>query len=215
MNRSLLIVSLVVFSTYVERCNHTPAQLTLPVPGVPAAARSPKPIKDVYSVEDLVANPQDFSHTMVKVRGCFWSDVGSVTDNAESLLKQCGRAWPTPSNVYDQRPYKDFYDHVISVDNAELLYQMNWLKLNAKDPDELEALKDLPIEEPLFDYDEKRNSRAWQKLLKGRSLNDSLTDYGSDVVLLGQFETSSWHVSPTSNGLILVDVLSNKATTTR
>ena len=210
MNRSLLIVSLVVFSTYVGGCNHTPAQLTLRVPGVPVAARSPKPIKDVYSVEDLVANPQDFAHTMVKVRGCFWSDVGSVFDNAESLLMQCGRAWPTPSNVYDQRPYKDFYDHVISVDDAR--DQVNWLKLNAR---ELKALKDLPIAEPLFDYNEKRNSQAWQKLLKGRSLNDSLTDYGSEVVLLGQFETSLWQVAPTSNGLILVDVLSNKATTTR
>lgn len=78
-----------------------------PVPGVPVAARSPKPIKDVYSVEDLVANPQDFAHTMVKVSGCFWSDVGHVTDNAVSLLQQCGRAWSTPSV---QRDYKDFYD---------------------------------------------------------------------------------------------------------
>lgn len=76
----------------------------------------------------------------------------------------------------------------------------------------MEELKGLPIEELLFDYNEKRNSHAWQKLLKG---NDTLTDYGSEVVLLGQFETSSWHVAPTSNGLILVDVLSNKATTTR
>lgn len=192
-------------------CNHTPAQLPLPAPGVPVAAQSPKPIKEVYTVEDLVANPQDFAHTMVKVRGCFWSDIGSVTDNAESLLMQCGRTWPTRSNAYDQRPYKDFYDHVISVDDAER-YQMDRLKLNAR---ELEALKDLPIVEPLFDYDEKRNSQAWQKLLKGRSLNDSLADYGSEVVLLGQFETSLWQVAPTSNGLILVDVLSDKATTTR
>lgn len=209
MNRSLLIVSLVVFCTYVEGCNHTPAQLTLPVPGVPVAARSLKPIKDVYSVEDLLANPQDFAHTMVKVSGCFWSDVGHVTDNAVSLLKQCGRAWPT-SRV--QRDYKDFYDHVISVDDAELRYQMNRLKLDARDPDELEAWKGVPIEELLFDYNEKRNSQAWRKLLRG---NDTLTDYGSEVVLLGQFETSSWHVAPTSNGLILVDVLRNKATTTR
>lgn len=215
MNRNLLIVSLVVLSTYVRGCNRTPAERTPPVPGAPVAARSPKPIKDVYSVEDLLANRQDFAHTMVKVSGCFWSDVGAVSDNAESLLKQCGRASPRPGDLQNQRVYRDFYDHVISVDNAELRYQMKKSKLNARDPEELEALKRLPKVELLFDYDEKRNSQAWQKLMKGLSPNYSLTDDGTEVVLLGQFETSSLHVAPTSNGLILADVLSKKATTTR
>jgi hypothetical protein len=192
------------------------AEAAYKIGSAPAVAPSPKPIKDVYSVEDLVASRQAFAHTMVKVSGCFWSDVGSVIDNAESLLKQCGRAWPTPSDVHDQRvldDYKDFYDHVISVENAERVHSMNWLKLHVRDPGDLEALKRLRIEELLFDYDKKRNSQAWQTLLKGRSLNDSLTDYGSEVVLLGQFETSSSHGYSTE--LILVDVLSNKATTTR
>ncbi|GAC1617865.1 MAG: hypothetical protein NVS9B13_05040 [Candidatus Acidiferrum sp.] len=64
----------------------------------------------------------------------------------------------------------------------------------------------------LFAYDEARNSQAWQKLPSGYGI------VGSEVVLLGQFETSAngfGHLGAYPNELILVDVLSNKPTTTR
>jgi hypothetical protein len=202
-NCNLLIVCLAVFCTYIGGCNKSSMLQTPPATSVSVTAPSSKPIKDVYSIEDLLRNRRSFAHTMVKVSGCFWSDAGSVFDNAENLLKQCGSRWKTS---------KDLRDHIISIEDADFMDSMNQLRLHEKDPDALERLKLFRIPELLFDYDKRRNSQTWRKLPKGLGLVSLLDDDGPEVVLLGQFETDSWgHGHP--NELILVDVL-NKPNTT-
>jgi hypothetical protein len=62
---------LVAFSAYAGSCNQPSTPKPLPASNAPVAATSAKPLKDVYSIEELLANPQNFAHTMVTVSGCF------------------------------------------------------------------------------------------------------------------------------------------------
>ncbi|GAC1671114.1 MAG: hypothetical protein PVS2B2_02250 [Candidatus Acidiferrum sp.] len=168
-----------MFSTLVESCNQSSLPKTLPVPSVPAPALSTKPLKDVYSVEELLANPQKFAHTMVTVSGCFEL-------NFEMTVL---------------RPCKPLAEIQIWIEDAKI-----FSLLPRSEPDLI------PKFGLLFAYDEARNSQAWQKLPSGYGI------VGSEVVLLGQFETSAngfGHLGAYPNELILVDVLSNKPTTTR
>jgi hypothetical protein len=126
-----------------------------------------------------------------------------VFDNRENLLKQCGSRW---------KDTRDVYNRVISIENADDIDSMKWLRLHTKGPHELETLnRDSRIPELLFDYDKRRNSQVWQKLPKILGFISLLDDDGPKVVLLGQFETD-WHAIP--NELILLDVLNNKPNTT-
>ena len=65
-----------------------------------------------------------------------------------------------------------------------------------------------PATELLFQFDGARNSRAWKKLDASFS--------GSDIVLVGQFETGPGfgHLSAYMHELILVDVLDDKSNPT-
>jgi hypothetical protein len=72
--------------------------------------------------------------------------------------------------------------------------------------------------ELLFAYDERRNSHAWDKLSRSNVGREVLVRSvpGSEIVLLGQFETSDssyggfGHLNAYSNKLILEDILSNE-----
>jgi hypothetical protein len=84
VNRNLLIVSLVVFSAYLGSCNRSPAPKRLQVPTVPVTAPSPTPLKDAYSIDELLANPPKFAHSIVTVSGCY------VAYFEVSVLTACG-----------------------------------------------------------------------------------------------------------------------------
>lgn len=92
----------------------------------------------------------------------------------------------------------------------QLLKESIPLLRQAGEPDE--SFKNLEIE-LLFAYDKRRNSRVWHKLPKNT--------LSSEVVLLGQFETSAYsggrfgHLGAYPNELILVDVLGNGPTAKR
>ncbi len=176
---------LAVLSTCVASCNQSSAPKTLPVPSAPVAAPSTNPLtKDVYSVEELVANPQNFAHTMVTVRGCF------VRNFELEVLEPCGGGLTR--------------EKLIWVEDAGSVAMM--LRSGP------EFIPYTPKGGLLFAYDGARDLRAWQELPSGYSMVDS------EVVLLGQFETSTGgfgHLGAYSNELIVADVLSNKPTTTR
>jgi hypothetical protein len=166
----------------------------LPASNAPPVAAAPaKPLKDVYSVEELVANPQNFAHTMVTVRGCF------VRNFELEVLEPCGGGLTR--------------EKLIWVEDAGTVAMM----LRLAHDDELlgggpEFIPFTPKGGLLFTYNEARDSRAWHKLPRGCSID------GSEVVLFGQFETSSGgfgHLGAYANELILVDVLSNKPATIR
>jgi hypothetical protein len=169
---------LAVLSTCVASCNQSSAPKTLPAPSAPVAAPSTNPLtKDVYSVEELVANPQNFAHTMVTVRGCF------VRNFELEVLEPCGGEFTREKLIWveDATTFRFFPDFA-------------------------------PKGGLLFTYSEARDSRAWHKLPRGNTIE------GLEVVLFGQFETSAGgfgHLGAYANELILVDVLSNKPTTTR
>lgn len=62
---------LVVVSAGAGGCNPSSAPPALPAANAPVAAPSTKALTDVHSVEELLANPRNFGHNMVTVRGCF------------------------------------------------------------------------------------------------------------------------------------------------
>lgn len=135
-------------------------------------------------MEELVANPQNFAHTMITVRGCF------VRNLELEVLEPCGGGLTRKKLIW--------------VEDAGTVAMM--LRGGP------EFIGYTPKGGLLFAYDQARDSRAWQKLPRGYSI------VGSEVVLLGQFETGAFgygHLGAYSNELILVDVLSNKPTTTR
>src|SRR4029077_5076698 len=95
--------------------------------------------KDVYSVEELMANPQNFAHTMVTVRGCF------VRNFELEVLEPCG------GGVTREK--------LIWVEGAGIVAMML-----SSGP---EFMGYTPKGGLLFDYDEARDSRARQKLPSG------------------------------------------------
>jgi hypothetical protein len=75
---------LVAFSACAGSCNQPSRPKPLPASNAPVAGAPVKPLKDVYSIEELLANPQNFGHTMVTVSGCF------VRDFEMQVLQPCG-----------------------------------------------------------------------------------------------------------------------------
>ena len=190
MNRRLLEVSLVVFSISAGSCNYFSLPETLPIRSIHIAAPF---AKDTYSVEELLVSPQSFAHTVVTVSGCY--EGGFEMSDLTACHGRSGRIWVE--------------DAVAIEANKKLrLYLHHQGKL-----DELTSTGTFGREELLFAYDERRNSRAWQKLPRNTP--------GSEVVLLGQFETSDYpnggfgHSGAYPNELILVDILSNEPTAKR
>ena len=190
MNRSLLAVSLVVFSTYAGGCNQSALPETLPIRSIHVAAPF---TKDTYSVEELLVNPLSFAHTVVTVSGCYMNGFEM------SALTAC-----------------DGRSGLIWVEDAGAIEEMKELRLHLRHQgklDELMSIGTFEKEELLFAYNERRNSQAWNKLPKGFGI------VFTPVVLLGQFETSGaakggfGHLGAYSNELILVDVLGNKPPT--
>lgn len=184
MNRSLLTVFLILPSTYAGSCNQSSLPETLPIRSIHVAAPF---TKDTYSVEELLVNPQSFAHTVVSVSGCYMSGFEM------SALTAC-----------------DSRSGLIWVEGAGAIEEMKKLRLHLRHQgklDELMSIETFGKEELLFAYDERRNSRAWNKLPR--------STLRSEVVLLGQFETSDYkrsgfgHLGAYPNELILVDVLSN------
>jgi hypothetical protein len=146
------------------------------------------------TVEELLASPKSYSHSMVKVSGCY------VSGFEKSVLQPC-RSTNQSEHIW--------------VENAAAIY------LELKRP----TLPGMPEPTPkevmssakgriLFDYDERHNSWAWQRLESSSSRDPK----ASQVVFLGQFETIGpggpktmelgfGHLSAYAHELILVDVL--------
>ena len=75
---------LVAFFAYAGSCNQPSTLKPLAASNAPVDAMSAKPLKDVYSIEELLENPQNFAHTMVTVSGCF------VRNFEVEVLQPCG-----------------------------------------------------------------------------------------------------------------------------
>jgi hypothetical protein len=144
------------------------------------------------TVEELLASPRNYSHKLIKVRGCF------VSGFEKTVLQPC------QSKIHSDQ---------IWVDNALIYHELSLPRIPEATPDELKnpELKHPADGKLLFQYDEKRDSRAWDKL-------GSLDQTAPQVLLLGQFETISSQVPVTMESgfghlnayvheLILVDVL--------
>ncbi len=143
------------------------------------------PTNPTLTIEELLADPQSHSHTMVRVSGCY------VTMFEMSELSPCGEIF------HIGKPFvKDEGDQHIWVGSArdfELLEKIR----------QREKLRTVKL---LFAYDKGRDSRAWQKLEASTS---------SEVVLLGQFETKAQgfgfgHQGAYAHELILVDVMNGE-----
>ena len=179
----------------VANCNQSSASNRLPAPSVLPKVSSTKPIKEIYSVEELSANPQNFAHTIVSASGCF------ETGFEITVLKPCGG------------PSVSTFSQMIWLEDAGILEDWKWLRqkgiLRKFYGDESYASWERQL---LFTYNARRDRQAWKKLPKGYGID------GTPVVLLGQFETSGdhpcfGHLGAYSNELIFVDVLDNKSTT--
>jgi hypothetical protein len=182
MKRSILIVSCLVASFVWAGCNRSSGPKSLPIPS--------------FTVEELLANPQGHSHTMVKVSGCF------VTGFEKVALQSCS------SKGHLQQ---------IWVEDARFAEEWKKLALPSMPDTTPEKLQNRAAERELFAYDEGRNARAWQKLEASTSQDQMILE----VVLLGQFETIAprvpepmylgfGHLNAYTHELILVDVLSSQ-----
>jgi hypothetical protein len=102
------------------------------------------------AVEELLANPQSHSHRMVKARGCF------VLELEKSALRPCKGQNQGPS---------------IWIDDAMSNKLGFWGPTNGKDPAPTKLL---------FEYDERRDKRAWKYL----TASSGPQRMASEVVLL-------------------------------
>jgi len=158
-------------------------------PASTPAVNSTPAVDSILTVEELLANPQGHSHAVVEVRGC-------VLRGFEVLvLHPCGSLNRTQT---------------IWLDDAKS--EQEQTTINRLHPE----YKLPPGTKLFFQFDEARNSRAWNKLdasLLDASFKDNIA---SDIVLVGQFETGSGfgHLGAYTHELILVDVLGNKPNAT-
>lgn len=95
VNRSILTLSFVVFSTYAVSCNQSSRLEALPIRSVHAAAPF---TKHTYSVRELLVNPQSFAHTVVTVSGRYVSGLKRFQDERVDRMRQAvgthlGREW--------------------------------------------------------------------------------------------------------------------------
>lgn len=148
------------------------------------------------SVEELLANSQSHAHTMVRVSGCFVLGLESVT------LRPCRASEP---------------GETIWVEDARFVREMQKYRLPDVPVAVPKGLEKTATKKELFNYDERRNAEAWEKLKPSPDREQAVLE----VVLLGQFETVAQQVPPEtqsgfghlgaySHELILADVLSNK-----
>ena len=146
------------------------------------------------SVEELLANPQGYAHTMVNASGCFVRGLEGMS------LRSCGASG---------------MGEAICVEDARFVQEM--LKHRLPDvPDAIpKGLERPPIKRQLFTYDEKHNAEAWKELKPSSDREQTVLE----LVLLGQFETAAVplmgqsafaHLGAYSHELILADVVSNK-----
>ncbi len=193
MTHKILAVPCVTAFLSMAGCNRSSAPQIAPIPSL--------------TVEELLANPQGHSHTMVKVSGCFFSGFES------SVMRPCGtknmaeRIWVEDAAIFEEMP-----PTLPEVPEA--------IPLELRNP--APKMKSSAEATVLFKYDARQNSRAWQKL-------ESLSGSGPmapQVALLGQFETIAprtpgtgkfgfGHLNAYTHELILVDVLDTKPSTTR
>jgi hypothetical protein len=151
------------------------------------AVDSTHTVDSTLTVEQLLANPQEHSHAVVKVRGCLMRGFEVL------VLEPCD----SPSRKQS-----------IWLDDATMEQELT--KINRLHPE----YNLHPGAKLFFQFDEPRNSRAWKKL--DASFKDHF-GFASDVVLVGQFETGSrfGHMGGYMHELILVDVLDNKSNGTQ
>jgi hypothetical protein len=148
----------------------------------------------IETVEELLANPQGYAHTMVKASGCFVRGLEGMT------LRSCGASG---------------MGKAIWVEDARFVQEKQKHRLPDV-PDAIpKGLERPAINRQLFTYDEKHNAEAWKEL---KPLSDREQTV-LQVVLLGQFETAAvplmaqsafGHLGAYSNELILADVLSSR-----
>jgi hypothetical protein len=150
--------------------------------------------RPTLSVEELLANPQSYAHTMVNASGCFVRGLESMT------LRSCGASG---------------MGKAIWVENARFVQEMQKHRLPDV-PDAMpKGLERPAINRQLFTYDEKHNAEAWKELKPSSDREQTVLE----VELLGQFETAAvplvaqsafGHLGAYSHELILADVLSNR-----
>ena len=145
------------------------------------------------SVEELLANPQSYAHTMVNASGC-------LVRGLERTLRSCGASG---------------MGEAIWVEDARFVQEMQKHRLPDV-PDAIpKGLERPPIKKQLFTYDEKHNAEAWNELEPSSDREQTVLE----VELLGQFETAAvplmgqsafGHLGAYSNELILAGVLSSR-----
>jgi len=146
------------------------------------------------SVEELLANPQGYAHTMVNASGCFVRGLEGMS------LRSCGASG---------------MGEAIWVEDARFVQEMQKHRLPDV-PDAIpKGLEKSAINRELFTYDEKHNAEAWKELKPSSDREQTVLE----VELLGQFETAAvplmgqsafGHLGAYSHELILADVLSSR-----
>ncbi|SRR6266566_2212852 len=146
------------------------------------------------SVEELLANPEDYAHTMVKASGCFVRGLEGMT------LRSCSASG---------------MGEAIWVEDARFVQEMQKHRLPDL-PDAIpKGLQRPAINRQLFTYDEKHNAEAWKELKPSSDREQTVLE----VELLGQFETAAvpliakspfGHLGAYSHELILADLLSSR-----
>jgi hypothetical protein len=148
----------------------------------------------ILTVEELLANPQDHSHTMVKVRGCF------VSEFEKAVLQPC-ESQNQGQNIW--------------VEEAMFYEQINELGRNHP-----EFKGPAPVK-LLFEYDKGREKRAWKALTDslGQKQRTSeiilLGQFETIAPHAPRANEGFGHLDAYPHELILVDVLSRKSNTTR
>jgi len=209
----IILFAIIIVSIFSHKgSSHQPitslsAEHALPVEKVPSAEHA-RSVEYVVSVEDVLASPQSYYHTMLRVSGCFaeenvrrFSQRFFVTLTSQRfLLKPCGSKNQAQDSSIEVVNVVRFVEEMQRVG---LLGQETIASVLASD----EIL--------LFNYDSGTNAREWDKL------SDELTGkVYSKVVFLGQFEAIAPRVAESmglgvgdpkanANELILTKVLSS------
>ena len=125
MNRNILAVSCLAFGVLGGSCNRSSR---------PSITRSP-----YLTVEELLANPESHSHSMVTVTGCY------MYGFEVSILWSCGIPKSAQEKIWVERAGR-----------IEDRRRSNQRHRDRRRPTEPKLL---------FEYDEARNSLVWKKLL--------------------------------------------------
>jgi hypothetical protein len=146
------------------------------------------------SVDELLANPQSYAHTMVKASGCFVRGLEGMT------LRPCGATE---------------MDEAIWIEDVRTVQEMQKHRLPDVPAAIPKGLERRPIKRQLLTYDEKHNAEVWKELKPSSDREQAVLA----VELLGQFETAAvpllgqsafGHRGAYSHELILAEVLSRR-----